>query len=209
VPEDGAIDTDGTWVLSGAVDGPLLDLGLHLVDSGISRLLFLTAEAPPPEVLRGVLDLQRRGVSCLIVRADATDRRELDLVRTRLARDGRIGGIVLRSTPVPVRLDRLALPDAIASYRRAVAEAEALLSLAPGAPFWYWSEARALDPTIGGGIGAITSAAISTVLEARRTAGQQPTSVIHAAPATALAQGQAARIVARLGRAGGVHGTWR
>lgn len=209
VPDDGALDTDGTWVLSGAVDGPLLDLGLHLVDCGVSHLLFLTAEPPPPEVLRGVLDLQRKGVSCLVVRADPTDRRDLDLVRTRLARDGRIGGIVLRSTPVPVRLDRLALPEAIAVYRRAVAEAEALLSLAPAAPFWYWSESRALDPPAGGGIGAIASAAISTVLEARRAAGQQPTAVIHAAPANALAHGQAARIVARLGKAGGVHGTWR
>jgi hypothetical protein len=209
VPEDGSLDTEGTWVLSGDVDGPLLDLGLHLVDCGVSRLLFLTAEPPPPEVLRGVLDLQRKGVSCLVVRADSTDRKELELVRTRLARDGRIGGIVLRSTPVPVRLDRLALPEAIAAYSRAVAEAEALLSLAPAAPFWYWSEARALDPTPGGGVGAIASAAISSALEARRTAWQQPTAVIHAGPAAALAQGQAARIVATLGRAGGVHGAWR
>jgi malonyl CoA-acyl carrier protein transacylase len=209
VPEDGSLDTEGTWVLSGDVDGPLLDLGLHLVDWGVSRLMFLTVEPPPPEVLRGVLDLHRKGVSCLVWRADPTDRKELERVRNRLARDGRIGGIVLRSTPVPVRLDRLALPEAIAAYRRAVAEAEALLSLAPAAPFWYWSEARALDPSPGGGVGAIASAAISTALEARRTAWQQPTSVIHAGPAAALAQGQAARIVATLGRAGGVHGTWR
>ena len=185
-----------------------MDLGRLLVDLGATRLLFATRETPAPEVLRGVLELQRRGVSCLVVRADATDPKDLEMVRSRLAREGMVSGVVLRHTPVPIRLERITPEEALAVWRRSVGEAEALLSLAPTVPFWFWSEARGLEPGIGGGVGAIAAAAIGARLEARRLMGR-PTAVVHAAPSTTLGQGQAARLVLRLGCAGGVYGSWR
>jgi hypothetical protein len=57
-------------------------------------------------------------------------------------------------------------------------------------------------------VGAISAAAMAARLDARRAAGHS-TSVIHAALASSLAPGQAARLVLRLGRAGGTHGLWR
>jgi malonyl CoA-acyl carrier protein transacylase len=208
VPDERPLDTAGAWVLAGAVDAPLLELGRLLVDLGVSRLLFLTVEPPPPEVLRGVLDLQRHGVSCLVVRADPSEARDVDLVRSRLAREGLVSGMVLRTADRPARLDRLVAADAVHTYQRSMRELEALLDLAPSASFWLWSESHGLDPEVGGGVGAVAAASMATRLESLRATGRA-ISVIHSAAAASLAPGQAARLVLRLGRAGGTHGLWR
>jgi hypothetical protein len=212
LPEARPIDTDGTWVICGDIDAPALELAQWFANQGVKRIFLISPQAPNAEVLRGALELQRRSVGCIVVRADPTESRDVVQVRARVSREPRICGVVLRVASAPCLLSELVLDAAIPVWQRILAQTDLLGPLARDASRWVWTEGRAMDGVAGGGVPAIGGGAVAARLQsemARAEPGAPVSAVIHAGAAGELSPGQAVRLVARLGAIGGVHGIWR
>ncbi|MEZ4240278.1 MAG: acyltransferase domain-containing protein [Myxococcota bacterium] len=212
LPEARPLATDGAWVICGDVDAPALELAQHLANQGVKRIFLISPQAPTAEVLRGVLELQRKAVGCIVVRADPTESKDVVQVRSRLQREPRICGVVLRIAAAPALLSELDLEAAIPVWQRILALTDLLGPLARDAARWLWSEGRAMDGVAGGGVPAIAGGAVAARLQSemgRAAPGAPISAVIHSGAASELSPGQAVRLVGRLGAIGGVHGIWR
>ncbi|MEQ1565225.1 MAG: KR domain-containing protein, partial [Myxococcota bacterium] len=199
------VATDGPWVIAGDVDGAALELVQWLVSRGVTKVFLIGSQPPPPDVLRGVLELQRKNVGCIVVRADPADPKDAGQVRSRLAREGSVRGVVLRVAATPCSLQELDLNTATPALNRATAMQALLWELAPSAARWIWAEGRSFDGAPGGGVAAIAGEALTAAIRVPGAAG----AALHTGPSTELSSGQAVRLMSRLGPAGGVHGVWR
>jgi malonyl CoA-acyl carrier protein transacylase len=208
LPDVHPIDKDGAWVIAGDVDTTALELAQWFASQGVSRIFLVSHLAPPPEVLRGVLELQRKAVGCIVVRADPTDAKDVIQIRTRLSREPRVGGMVLRIAADPKPVAELDLEEAIPRWRRILAMSDVLGALVQDAQRWVWSEGRSLDGVAGGGLAAISGAAVAARVQVDTAKGGIST-VIHTGPVSELSPGQSVRLVTRLGPVGGIHGVWR
>lgn len=200
----------GAWILAGRLDLPLARLASVLVASGIHRLLLASPDLPTPEATAQLRALRARGITPVILQADLTQAGGRERLRAHLRTD-RIAGVVLRAGVCPpssgAGLAEIQRPGAVAGFAGELALAAELERLAGSAPLWIWSEGRALDPRPGTGTSAITGASLGALASARIAAGH-PTTMIHADCAEALREGQASRLVGRLGPTGGVYGVW-
>lgn len=208
LPTSRPIETDGAWVIAGDVDIAALELAQWFASQGVTRIFLVSHQAPVPEVLRGVLELQRKAVGCIVVRADPTDAKDVAQIRTRMSRESKICGVVLRVASQPRPLAELDLAEAMPGWRRALAMAEIVAQLARDTYRWVWSEGRSLDGVAGGGLPAIAGAAVASRIQSDTARGGVST-IVHTGPSTDLSPGQSVRLLARLGPTGGVHGVWR
>lgn len=207
-PRPEGVDVSGTWVLGGDVDGLMLDLASWLVGRGVKRLFMVGASAPPAEVLKAALDLQKRGTACIVVRADATDPKGAETIRQRLSREKQLSGVILRFQPTPCAFRELDPAALLPAWRLGLRTAEVLADIASaGTPMYAWSEARALDGAPGNGVGACLATALAARLTRRAAAGS-PSSVVHTGPHTTLPPGESVRLVTGLCALGGQWGVW-
>lgn len=207
LPAPTPVDVDGAWVIGGDVDAMALELAQWLVGQGVKRVYLVSSEAPGAEVLRGVLDIQRKGVSCIVVRADPSESRDVVQIKARMSREAKVSGVVVRIAAKPAPLVDIALDPSIAAWNRAIAMADVLAQLARQAPRWVWGEGRSLDGVAGGGVAAIAGAAVAARVLAEGDAATR--TVIHSGPSTDLSAGQAVRLIGRIGPLGGLYGIWR
>lgn len=204
-PRPEGIDTSGTWVLGGDVDALMLDLASWLASRGVKRLFLVGPAAPPSEVLKAALDLQKKGTACIVVRADATDPKGADAVRQRLAKEKKLSGAFLRFQPTPSALREIDATVGLAQWRVALRTAELLAELVgPDAPVFAWSEARAFDGAPGNGVGA----AVATTLAGRLQRRPGHSALVHTGPHTTLPPGESVRLVTGLCALGGQWGVW-
>ncbi|MBX2802896.1 MAG: acyltransferase domain-containing protein [Myxococcales bacterium] len=197
----------GSWLLGGDLDAPLVELATLLAEQGVSRIMMVSRAAPQPHVLQGVLELQRRGVMCIVLRADVSAPGGRSHLARRLG-DEQIAAVVVRAAAAPILLKDLEPGEAAIRWSSTIAAARALEEIAgPHTPLWMWAEGRAMEPEAGSGLAAVTGAALEAAARARLAEGH-PTTMIHAAPAGALRPGQMVRLVGRLGPVGGVFGVW-
>ncbi len=199
---------NGAWVIGGSVDEGALQLAESLVDHGIERLYLVGPNPPDADVLRGVLELQRRGVMCIVVRADLANDRDLEQVRQRLAREVVPGGVVVRWAAEPGDLLSLDAAEAMDVWRHALTATRRFTAIGAGAPVWVWTEGRGLAPRPGDGISAIIGCALDAMVRSRASAGAE-TSLVHTAPLDQLSHGQAVRLVQRLFSSATCSGAWR
>jgi malonyl CoA-acyl carrier protein transacylase len=207
-PRPEGIDASGTWVLGGDVDHLMLDLGSWLVTRGVKRLFLIGATAPPAEVLKSALDLQKRGTACIVVRADAADPKGADSIRQRLSRETKLSGAFLRFQPTPSPLREIDVAAGLHRWRASLAGATVLMDLVGAeAPVYAWSEARALDGAPGNGVGACLATALAARLTTRAATGA-PSAIVHSGPHTTLPPGESVRLVTGLCALGGQWGVW-
>ncbi|MCB9684849.1 MAG: acyltransferase domain-containing protein [Alphaproteobacteria bacterium] len=198
------VSTDGTWLIAGDVDHVSLELAGWLASRGVKRMFLVTAGAPAPEVLKAVLEFQKQGTACIVVRADAADGKGADQIRARVGREKKLAGCILRYAPTPRTLRDMLPADEIGRWQTAVAGARVIADLlGPDAPMWAWSEGSALDAAPGGGVGAVIATTLEAVLLDR-----PHSAVIHTAPHTTMGLARTLELVTGLAAQGGLWGVW-
>ncbi|MCA9491887.1 MAG: acyltransferase domain-containing protein, partial [Myxococcales bacterium] len=199
-----AVASDGTWLIAGDVDHVSLEIAGWLASNGVKRMFLVTAGAPAPEVLKAVLEFQKQGTACIVVRADAAEGKGSDQIRARVGREKKLSGCILRYAPTPRTLRDMVPADEIGRWQTAIATARLLAELiGPQAPMWAWSEGSALDAAPGGGVGAVIATTLEAVLLDRPNSA-----VIHTAPHTTMGLARTLELVTGLAGQGGLWGVW-